>query len=42
VGIFVIIIDDSLVINIKFIVQERERCAAGEGEVRHQRYYHQC
>jgi hypothetical protein len=32
--IFVIIIDDSHVINIKFIVYKRKRRAAGEEEVR--------
>jgi hypothetical protein len=42
VSIFVIIIDVTLVIKIKFIVREREGCAAGEGEVCRQRYYHQC
>jgi hypothetical protein len=29
---FLIIIDDTLVINMKFIIRERERCATGERE----------
>jgi hypothetical protein len=34
---FFIIIDITLVINIKFIVRERERCAARVGEVHRRR-----